>query len=137
KGADEDVIARADAALERLAIVAGKVALAQRAGSGAAGGFAFGLAAFCNAQVGSGFDAVSEALGLYFQVRDADIVITGEGRLDEQTAYFKGPFALARLARMAGKRVVAFVGQLATACPTARGAFDEIVVVPPKGTSEA
>src|SRR5439155_8840054 len=66
KGADEPTIQRLDTVLERLALVSGNVALAQRAGSGAAGGFAFGLAAFCNARISSGFDAVSDALGLYF-----------------------------------------------------------------------
>src|SRR5205823_6136544 len=116
----------------RRALVSRNIAVEQRPGSGAAGCLAFGLAAFLGAAISSGFDAVSDALGLYYAVRDADIVVTGEGRLDEQTAYFKGPFALARLARMQGKKVVTFVGQLATPSSAARGAFDEIVVVPPK-----
>jgi glycerate kinase len=61
------------------------------------------------------------------------VVVTGEGRLDDQSAYFKGPFALARLARMQHKRVVIFTGAVGVASGPARSAFDELVVVTPPG----
>jgi glycerate kinase len=57
-----------------------------------------------------GFDVVSEAIRLNERVTAADVVITGEGRLDEQTREGKAPGGVAMLARAAGKRVFAIVG---------------------------
>jgi glycerate kinase len=80
-------------------------------GAGAAGGLGFGLMTFCGAHIRSGFDVVAEAIGLEQQVREADVVITGEGRLDGQTAEGKAPAGVAKLARRYAKRVYAIVGE--------------------------
>jgi len=80
-------------------------------GAGAAGGLGFGLMSFCGATIKSGFDVVAEFIGLKDAIANADIVITGEGRLDEQSLEGKAPAGVARLARETGKPVFAIVGQ--------------------------
>ena len=79
-------------------------------GAGAAGGLGFGLMTFCGASVKSGFEIVAEFVRLRSAIEEADVVITGEGRLDEQTLEGKGPAGVARMAREFGKRVFAIVG---------------------------
>lgn len=79
-------------------------------GAGAAGGLGFGLMAFCNATIVSGFDLVAELTGLKARVARADLVITGEGRLDAQTLHGKGPAGVASMARELGRPVAGFGG---------------------------
>ena len=80
-------------------------------GAGAAGGLGFGVMSFCGAKIQSGFDVVAESIGLESKMRDADVVITGEGNLDRQTLEGKTPAGVAGLARKLGKRVFAIVGR--------------------------
>ena len=80
-------------------------------GTGAAGGLGFGLMSFCGAELRSGFDVVSETVGLESKMKDVDLVITGEGSLDRQTLEGKTPAGVSRLARKLGKRVFAIVGR--------------------------
>jgi glycerate kinase len=68
-------------------------------GAGAAGGLGFGLMAFARARLSPGFGLVADALGLEARMRGADLVITGEGRLDAQSLQGKGPGGVARMAR--------------------------------------
>ena len=82
-------------------------------GAGAAGGLGFGLMSFCGAQMRSGFELVAQTLGLEEKIAAADLVITGEGRLDEQTLEGKGPAGIAELARRHGKPVLALAGSIA------------------------
>lgn len=82
-------------------------------GAGAAGGLGFGLAAFCGARIERGIEAVLDALHFDELVRGADLVITGEGRMDAQTAQGKAPVGVARRARNKGIPVVAVVGSRA------------------------
>lgn len=79
-------------------------------GAGAAGGLGWGLMAFAGARLTQGFDLVAEQIGLEARVQQADLVITGEGRLDAQTLHGKGPVGIAQMARRLGKKVVAFAG---------------------------
>lgn len=80
-------------------------------GAGAAGGLGFAfLSFFPHAVLSSGIDLVLRETGLEEEIKDADIVITGEGRLDEQTAMGKAPAGVARLAGKYGKKVIAFAG---------------------------
>lgn len=80
-------------------------------GAGAAGGLGFAfLSYFSNVELKSGIDIVLEAIGLEREVKNADIVITGEGRLDFQTAMGKVPVGVARLAKKYGAKVLAFAG---------------------------
>jgi glycerate kinase len=81
-------------------------------GAGAAGGLGFGLLSFAQAAVRSGFEIVSEALDLPSRVAESDLVLTGEGRIDQQTLEGKGPAGVAALARKAGVPVLAFGGSL-------------------------
>ncbi len=86
-------------------------------GSGATGGLGFGLLTFCGAEIQQGFDAVSDLLGLEGRITQADLVITGEGRLDAQTLHGKGPAEVARIARRHNRPVVAFAGAVSGTFP--------------------
>lgn len=79
-------------------------------GAGAAGGAGHALLAL-GAEFRPGIDVVAEVTGLADRVRRSDLVVTGEGRLDEQSLGGKGPLGVARLARLAGVPVVAVVGR--------------------------
>ena len=81
-------------------------------GAGAAGGLGFAFKAFLGAELVPGVDLILGETHLEDFVRDADIVITGEGRLDGQTVMGKAPIGVARLAKKYGKRVLAFSGIL-------------------------
>ncbi|HEX8077559.1 MAG TPA: glycerate kinase, partial [Chthoniobacterales bacterium] len=97
-------------------------------GAGAAGGLGFGLMSFCGATIKSGFDVVAEFIGLKGAIAKADIVITGEGRLDDQTLEGKAPAGVARMATEAGKRVFAIAGS-ASESPTIRKLFEGVAVL--------
>jgi glycerate kinase len=114
KGASKSDLENLERALMRLAdIVATEFGFNYRnqAGAGAAGGLGFGLLSFCGATIRPGFDVVAEAVGLEQKMKDADLVITGEGSLDRQTLEGKTPAGVARLARKLGKPVFAIVGR--------------------------
>jgi len=82
-------------------------------GAGAAGGLGFGLMSFCRGELRPGLDVVADTVELEEKIRRADVVITGEGKLDRQTLEGKAPAGVARLARKFGKRVFAVVGRAA------------------------
>src|SRR5438046_2286898 len=85
KGASEDKIDKLEAALTKLADVVAKAFkedLRDEHGAGAAGGLGFGLVSFCGATIRPGFDVVAGAVGLEAKMKNADLVITGEGSLD-------------------------------------------------------
>lgn len=79
-------------------------------GSGAAGGMGFALTAYLGASLVSGIEVVMKQTGLEDKIKDADIVITGEGRLDGQSCMGKVPVGVALLAKKYGKKVLAFSG---------------------------
>jgi glycerate kinase len=97
-------------------------------GAGAAGGLGFGLMNFCGANVRPGFDVVAEIVRLKAAIERADVVITGEGRLDEQTLEGKVPAGVARLARESGKRIFAIVGT-SSESSAVRNLFDNLLVL--------
>ena len=113
KGADPKVVRELDAALARFAQVIerdlGKK-VAAVPGAGAAGGTGAGLIAFLDASLVPGAPLVVEAAGLDAALKRADLVITGEGRADEQTAYGKAPGEVARRAHAAGVPVLLLAG---------------------------
>jgi len=114
KGAGKSDLDNLERALTRLAdVVATEFGFDYRneAGAGAAGGLGFGLLSFCGAAIRPGFEVVAEAVGLESKMKDADLVITGEGSLDRQTLEGKTPVGVARLARKLGKPVFAIVGR--------------------------
>jgi glycerate kinase len=104
------------------------VDLQEAPGAGAAGGIGFGLMALCGARMEPGFDLVARVVGLEERVRGADLVLTGEGRLDSQSLEGKGPVGLARLARACAKPVVAFAGSVQDS-PALWDVFDAIVPI--------
>lgn len=88
-------------------------------GTGAAGGMGFAFLAYTNAVLESGIRIVLEETKLESYVKAADLVVTGEGRMDGQTAYGKAPIGVARVAKAFEKPVIAFAGAVtkdASAC---------------------
>jgi glycerate 2-kinase len=128
KGASKDELDILEQALTRLADVVAKqfgFDYRNEPGAGAAGGLGFGLMSFCGAKIRPGFDVVAEAVDLEAKIKDADIVITGEGSLDRQTLEGKTPAGVARLGRKLGKPVFAIVG-CATDTREVREIFDAV-----------
>lgn len=80
------------------------------AGDGAAGGLGIGLRVLLNAEVLSGFKIISEYSGLTKELENADLVITGEGKMDAQSLQGKVPVGISMLAKQRSTPVVAFVG---------------------------
>ncbi len=114
KGASPQEVEVIEAALQRYAAVVARslgVELADLAGAGAAGGLAGGLVAFLGGRIRSGFEVVAVAVGLEERVRRADVVVTGEGSFDGQSAQGKTVGRLQRLALEAGKRCVVLAGR--------------------------
>ena len=100
-------------------------------GVGAAGGLGFGLMAFCGAKLTSGFDLIADLVHLRERVAAADLVITGEGRLDAQTLHGKGPMGVADMARDLGKPIAAFAGAI-QAEDQLRTRFDLLCAIKPE-----
>ena len=100
-------------------------------GAGAAGGLGFGLMSFCNARLVSGFDLVAQVTGLESRMTDASLVVTGEGRVDGQTLFGKGPAGVAEMARRRGLPVIAVAGSVENS-PAVRARFDEAYAVKPE-----
>ena len=101
-------------------------------GAGAAGGLGFAFLSYLGAELVSGVSLILQAINLGEELRDADIVITGEGCLDYQTAMGKAPMGVARLAKEVNEniRVIAFAGSVtedASACNEAVDAFFPII----------
>lgn len=115
KGATPAMVAELDAALAHYARVLyrdlGKD-VAEVPGAGAAGGLGAGLLAFLDARLQSGAEMVLQAVGFEERLSGASLVLTAEGRLDEQTAYGKAPGAVATAARRLGIPVVVLAGGL-------------------------
>ncbi|MGX8940326.1 glycerate kinase [Symbiopectobacterium sp. Eva_TO] len=115
KGATPAMIIQLDNALKQYAEVIRHrldIDVDQVPGSGAAGGMGAALLAFCGAELRQGIEIVTEALGLDELVRDASLVITGEGRIDSQTVHGKVPIGVARVAKRYNKPVVGIAGSL-------------------------
>jgi glycerate kinase len=116
KGAGADVAVELDAALFRYGDIVERdagVPVLTVSGAGAAGGLGAGLIAFAGAQVRPGFAVVAEAARLRDRLALADLLVTGEGRLDGQTGYGKAVAGVARLASDCGVRTLVVPGALA------------------------
>src|SRR5687767_518901 len=112
KGASPEEVRQLDDWLRRLAERTRKTREAQTPGAGAGGGLGFGLMAFLGATLRSGVAIVLEATKLKDRLCGADLCLTGEGRLDGQSAAGKAPVGVARLCRDAGVPCVAVVGSV-------------------------
>src|SRR6266704_3502097 len=113
KGASPDDVLLLDSALRRYARVLSSdlgADLADAPGAGAAGGLGAGAIAFLGAELRSGIDLVLDLIGFHQAVEGADLVITGEGKIDFQSLRGKAPFGVARAAAEHGVPVVAVGG---------------------------
>lgn len=115
KGATPEMVAQLDAALARYADVAcaltGKDA-STLPGAGAAGGLAAGFLYCTRARVRPGIELVLETAHVAKEIHNADLILTGEGRVDGQTLHGKAPLGVARLAKELGKPVVCIAGSI-------------------------
>jgi glycerate kinase len=116
KGATAEDVAVLEAGLARLASVAGATELAHAAGAGAAGGAAFGFA-LAGARLVPGAPTVCDLVHLDAALAAADIVLTGEGRLDAQTALGKAPAEVAQRSAAAGVPCIAIAGAVVEPAP--------------------
>lgn len=113
KGASEQDIEIMEQGMKNYALVAKgkyKNADVNFPGAGAAGGMGFAFMTFLNGKLKSGIDLILEKTEIEKYIKDADLVITGEGKIDGQTVMGKVPVGIARLAKKYGKTVIAFCG---------------------------
>lgn len=113
KGADAESVKKMDAWLSEYAALSAKATgrdCAEVEGAGAAGGMGFAFTCYLGGKLRSGIELVIEATGLEEKLSDADIVVTGEGRLDGQSCMGKAPVGVAFAAKKQGKTVIAFSG---------------------------
>ena len=133
KGADPDAVAELDAALARwgsaIERTTGRL-VADIPGAGAAGGTTAGLLGFTSALVRPGVEVVAELVGLAESLESADLVITGEGRADEQTLHGKTAIGVATLAGPRGTPVVLLCGGLGPGAESLDAATSLTVVQP-------
>lgn len=115
KGVKEDQLADVESSVAQLAAIADKhfkTNFQEIPGTGAAGGLGYGLMTFCRAKLVPGFDCIANALDAEQFIRNADIVITGEGSLDSQSLNGKTPIGVAKLARKHKIPVYAIAGKI-------------------------
>ena len=122
KGVTEDMKKTLDEAMAHFARVTSETLendYMNTPGAGAAGGLGYALLAYTGAALTPGIELILDAVGLEEELSGADVVVTGEGRLDFQTAMGKAPVGVARLAKKYNAKVIAFAGSVtkeATAC---------------------
>lgn len=115
KGATAAMIERLDRGLQHFAQIIDRdldIDVLSLEGGGAAGGMGAALYAFCGANLRPGIEIVTDALGLAELVADADLVITGEGRIDSQTIHGKVPVGVAKVAKRFNVPVIGIAGSL-------------------------
>ena len=110
KGATYEMAGEMDGWLRSFAALTGKDPFEE--GTGAAGGMSFALKNFLNARIRSGAEIVIEATGAESLIRDCDVVVTGEGRMDSQTLNGKAPYRIMELGKRYGKVVAGITGIL-------------------------
>ena len=131
KGADLQMVQRMEQAITRFADLFAKDYDRWLAGAGAAGGLGYAFAYFLHAELVHGIDLVLQEIHLEEAVRTADLVITGEGRMDAQTLMGKTPAGVARLAKKYAVPVIAYAGCFGDGVEqcTESGLFDRVYAV--------
>ncbi|GAB1769574.1 glycerate kinase [Priestia sp. FSL R5-0597] len=115
KGATPDMVKQLDRNLAHYAAIVGKemgIHIQSIPGAGAAGGLGGGLLAFLSAELKPGVDIVIKATQLESYIKNADLVITGEGKIDGQTIYGKTPIGVAKTAKKHSVPVIAIAGSI-------------------------
>ncbi|MCT4631165.1 MAG: glycerate kinase [Firmicutes bacterium] len=115
KGATPEMVKELDLSLKHFGEVINKslgIDIITIAGAGAAGGLGAGLMAFLGGILKPGIDMVIEYSGIEDKIKDADMVWTGEGSIDNQTVFGKTPYGVAKLAKKYDKPVIALVGAI-------------------------
>lgn len=115
KGATPEMVKQLDAALAHYADVIARNDMTdhrEQAGAGAAGGMGLGVMAFLNAELKPGVEIVMQTVGLADKIRGADLVITGEGRIDGQTVFGKTPMGVLKQAKLQGIPAIGIAGCL-------------------------
>ena len=115
KGATPEIVQQLDRALFHFSDIVQQdldLNIRDQAGAGAAGGMGGGLLLLPNVQLKAGVQIIIDAVNLNEQIKDADLVITGEGRMDSQTVHGKTPIGVAKAAKLFNKPVIAIVGSL-------------------------
>ena len=139
KGADPDMVQQLDMGLKHFAckVLSYNITsddLSHVAGAGAAGGLGFGFIAFLNARLERGIEMVLDAIGFDSIIEKADLIITGEGRIDSQTLTGKTPFGVLQRAKKQDIPVVAIGGAVALDPQAALEAgFAGVYAVTPEG----
>lgn len=119
KGATPEIVAELDKALEKYADIAAVVTgrnVAERPGAGAAGGLGAGFLFFTDAVLRPGIELILETAGFAAKAAKADLVLTGEGSTDFQTAFGKAPVGVAKAAKKFGVPVICISGNLGQDC---------------------
>ena len=139
KGADEEMVGALDAGLRHFAAVAAQTTGYDSSGlegSGAAGGLGFAFRQFLGSRLEKGVEMVLEAIRFDDMIADADLVITGEGRIDDQTLTGKAPFGVAQHALRIGIPVVAIGGSVdINPAQVGNTGFNALIQVTPAGMS--
>lgn len=115
KGASNEDVRQLDQVLSHYADITAStlgIDVRDNAGSGAAGGMGFAGNAFLQGRLKSGIEIVLDAVGFAQKVQQADLVITGEGKIDAQSIYGKTPVGVAQLAKKYDKPVIAIAGNI-------------------------
>ncbi len=131
KGASPEVVGELDTALQHYSRVIARdlgIQVDEVPGAGAAGGLGAGLIAFLGAEVRPGFDIVAEMTGLRERLRGADLLVSGEGRLDRQTVYGKAVAGAAAMAREEGVPALVVAGSLGEGWEEVSALVDSIEV---------
>ena len=141
KGATPEMVKQLDANLAHYAGII-KIQLGadvkDMAGAGAAGGLGAALLGLLNASLRPGIDIVMDAVNLSDIIADADLVITGEGRIDSQTIHGKTPIGVARTAKKFNKPVIGIAGCLSNDCHVVHAhGIDAVFSVVPRSVSLA
>lgn len=122
KGVTPEMLPVLDAGMENYARITAQTIGSDNinaSGAGAAGGLGFAFLSYLNGELTPGIQLILNAVHLEDEIKNADVVVTGEGRLDHQTAMGKAPVGVAQLGKKYGARTIAFAGSVtkeANAC---------------------
>lgn len=139
KGADSDMLERLDNGLKHFSKIVKRYQNPTQdssniPGAGAAGGLGFGFLAFLNARLEPGIDMVLDAIGFDDVIKGADLIITGEGRIDSQTLAGKTPYGVLQRAKRQGIPVIAIGGNVQLTQDEAKAVgFTSVLQVTPPG----